>query len=127
MRQSPKAKDREDAQRLMAVKEREMNHTPGSWTAHDDDGTGTLPCVLSKQITTFGNFYVAQCNVYDDARLIAAAPELYAALKYMNHMGGDERGGYCICPLQDGSAPNNKHATVCADARAAIAKVEGRG
>jgi hypothetical protein len=51
-------------------------HTPGPWTAHDDDGTGTLPCVLSKQVTSFGNFYVAQCNVFEDARLVAAAPEM---------------------------------------------------
>ena len=48
--------------------------------------------------------------------------ELLAALKGLNHMGGDERGGYCICPLKDGSAPDNKHATSCADARQAIAK-----
>lgn len=53
-----------------------------------------------------------------------AAPELLSVLKAMNHMGGDERGGYCICPLQDGSAPDAKHATGCANARKAIAKAE---
>jgi hypothetical protein len=51
-------------------------HTPGPWTAHDDDGTGTLPCVLANQVTTYGNFYVAQCNVYADAKLIAQAPAM---------------------------------------------------
>ena len=51
-------------------------HTPGPWTAHDDYGTGTLPCVLSDTVNTGGNFYVAQCNVFADARLIAAAPEM---------------------------------------------------
>lgn len=56
-------------------------HTPGPWTAWNDDGTGTLPCVLTKQVTSFGNFYVAQCNVFDDARFIAAAPSLLAALE----------------------------------------------
>lgn len=56
-------------------------HTPGPWTAWDDDGTGTLPCVLAKQVTSAGNFYVAQCNVYDDARLIAASPDLLAVCK----------------------------------------------
>jgi len=57
-----------------------MTHTPGPWKAWDDDGTGTLPCVLSDQVTAFGNFYVAQCNVYNDARLIAAAPDQNDAL-----------------------------------------------
>jgi hypothetical protein len=57
-----------------------MKHTPGPWTAWDDDRTGTLPYVLSKQVTSLGNFYVAQCKVYEDARLIAAAPELYDAV-----------------------------------------------
>ena len=57
------------------------NHTPGPWRACDDDGTGTLPCVLANQVTSYGNFYVAQCNVYDDARFIAAAPDMYVALK----------------------------------------------
>ena len=58
-----------------------MTHTPGPWEAHDDDGTGTLPCVLSDKVNAGGNFYVAQCNVYADARLIAAAPELLEAAK----------------------------------------------
>jgi hypothetical protein len=56
-------------------------HTPGPWTAHDDDGTGTLPCVLSDKVNAGGNFYVAQCNVFEDARLIAAAPELLALVR----------------------------------------------
>ena len=56
-------------------------HTPGPWTAHDDDGTGTLPCVLSERVNAGGNFYVAQCNVYADARLIALAPEMAAEIE----------------------------------------------
>lgn len=52
----------------------------------------------------------------------SAAPDLLTALVTMNHMGGDERGGYCICPRQDGSAPDSQHATGCTQARAAIAK-----
>ena len=47
-------------------------HTPGPWAAWDNDGTGTLPCVLSKGVTAAGNFYVSQCNVYEDARRIVA-------------------------------------------------------
>ena len=61
----------------------ETKHTPGPWTAHDDDGTGTLPCVLSEKVNAGGNFYVAQCNVFEDARLIAAAPELLEALEHL--------------------------------------------
>lgn len=57
------------------------NYTPGPWTARDDDGTGTLPCVLSDKVNAGGNFYVAQCNVFEDARLIAAAPNLLKMLK----------------------------------------------
>ena len=102
-------------------------HTPGPWTAHDDDGTGTLPCVLSDKVNAGGNFYVAQCNVFEDARLIAAAPKLLEALVWMNHMGGDARGGYCICPRNNGSAPDEKHATFCVDARRAIAAATQEG
>ena len=58
-----------------------MKHTPGPWRAWDDDGTGTLPCVLAKQVTVAGNFYVAQCSVFADALLIAAAPKLLDALR----------------------------------------------
>ena len=58
-----------------------MTHTPGPWTAHDDDGTGTLPCVLSDKVNASGTFYVAQCNVWDDARLIAKAPEMLEAFE----------------------------------------------
>ena len=61
----------------------ETKHTPGPWTAHDDDGTGTLPCVLSDKTNAGGNFYVAQCNVFEDARLIAAAPELLSTLEWI--------------------------------------------
>jgi hypothetical protein len=56
-------------------------HTPGPWTAHDDDGTGTLPCVLSDRVNAGGNFYVAQSNRFADAQLMAAAPELLRALE----------------------------------------------
>lgn len=59
---------------------RSISHTPGPWEAWDDDGTGTLPCVLAKQVTDYGNFYVAQCNVFADAQFIAAAPAMKAAL-----------------------------------------------
>lgn len=56
-------------------------HTPGPWRFIPDDGTGTLPAVLANQVTAAGNFYVCQCNVEADARLIAAAPDLLAECK----------------------------------------------
>ena len=62
---------------------KKTKHTPGPWTAHDDDGTETLPCVLSDKVNAGGNFYVVQCNVFDDARLIAAAPDLLEAAKVL--------------------------------------------
>jgi hypothetical protein len=70
----------------------ETKHTPGPWTAWDDDGTGTLPCVLSDKVNAGGNFYVAQCNVYEDARLIAAAPDLLEALDgILNNLWKDRK------------------------------------
>jgi len=67
-------------------------------------------------------FIVDACNQHD--RLKAQVAILLEVLKEINHMGGDERGGYCICPLNDGSAPDHKHSSSCADARAVIATVE---
>ena len=58
-----------------------LGASAGPWTAHDDDGTGTLPCVLSDKVTPYGNFYVAQCNRFEDAKLCAAAPDLADALE----------------------------------------------
>lgn len=74
--------------------EREAMRTPGPWIAHDDDGTGTLPCVLSDKVNAGGNFYVAQCNNFEDAILCASAPELLEACKAVlsdlnfNHRNG---------------------------------------
>lgn len=59
------------------------------------------------------------------ADLLAAAPFLLATLEGLNHMGGDDRGGYCICPKKDGSAPDHQHATSCSDARKAIRCARG--
>lgn len=106
----------------------ETTHTPGPWWL--DGPTHVVAAPVDDQ---FGNRSVAvTATRYDgptnaaNARLIAAAPDLLAALRILNHMGGDERGGYCICPRSDGSAPNEKHSTGCAMARAAISKAEGK-
>jgi len=86
--------------------------TPGPWTAWDDDGTGTLPCVLSQGVNKGGNFYVAQCNVFEDARLIAAAPDLLAACEEVS-------AAFSECYDTDAQGP-------LAKARAAIAKALGQ-
>jgi hypothetical protein len=69
----------------MSGEKTKLKHTPGPWKAHDNDGTGTLPCVLSEKINAGGNWYVAQCHVYEDALLVAAAPELLAAIEELVH------------------------------------------
>ena len=55
-----------------------------------------------------------------------AAPELLEALKGLDHNAGadNNKSGYCICPLLDGKASDDKHATSCSDAREAIAKAQ---
>lgn len=56
-----------------------MEHqpSPSPWdyiATHGEDP----PRVLSRSATRFGNFYVASCNLDEDARLISAAPDLAA-------------------------------------------------
>lgn len=87
-------------------------HTPGPWRyVRDSDYWEIAPTQIGGKDNYEGN--------EADYRLIAAAPDLLVALTQMNHA---LEGGYCICPLSDGHAPDNTHATVCQDARAAIAK-----
>ena len=74
-----------------------MNAQPHAWPAYP----------LTAQVGGMAALHEMQAN----ARLIAAAPELLAALKGMLEVFGDEFG------IGDSS--------VCDDARAAIAKAEG--
>jgi hypothetical protein len=103
--------------------------TPGKWS-HACDSYGKVrhskkACVFtvikdngkSERIATVA----ARISNFEDAKLMAAAKELYEALKWMNHV---TEGGYCICPLKDGMAPDTRHATSCADARRALRKAE---
>ena len=57
---------------------------------------------------------------WSDARVMAAAKDLYNALKWMSHT----TEGYCICPLNDGTRPDDDHATCCKDARLALRHAE---
>ena len=83
-----------------------QGHTPGPWDAHDDDGTGTLPCVLSAHVNAGGNFYVVQCQNFVDARLIAAAPALLEACK-------EAREALRLsAPLRKGDGPKLCHAFI---------------
>lgn len=110
------------------------NHTPGPWSYHTWNASGkqfgietadhkhgiaaVTPNVNASTLLTMEQHEA-------NARLIAAAPDMLAALQGLNHMGGDDRGCYCICPCNDGSAPSHKHSTACRDARIAIAAATG--
>ena len=65
-----------------------MNHTPGPWTATRDADTRGNPCwridaptVSLVAVLTYPNAS-ARADGIGDARLIAAAPELLAALEF---------------------------------------------
>lgn len=102
-------------------------HTPAPWTVY---AVTTGPEVGAIYVRGDGGSVAKITSVLitrdEDAHLIAAAPELLAALSGLNHRGGDDQGGYCICPRKNGNAPNAEHSTGCANARAAIAKAVGR-
>ena len=101
---------------------KQSKHTQGQWTAHDDDGTGTLPCVLADTVTAYGNFYVAKCNVFEDAKRIVqcvnAHDDLVAALDRILRAHDSRNNGAVM-----GEA--NLCAEFAARARAALAKATG--
>lgn len=91
--------------------------TPGPWIAPGTDGGAFVICHLDKKGT---RRTVAHAYTEQDAALIAAAPELLAALKRLQSVVRDE---YHLLDIK-------KRASLClADAQAgtAIAKAEGRG
>lgn len=49
-----------------------QKHSMEPWSAFDDDGTGTLPGILSDKVNAGGNFYVAQFRNFNDAVHAAA-------------------------------------------------------
>lgn len=86
-----------------------LKHTPGPWEPVDMGRDGLI-CVMPKS-----KLAVADCCDMNDARLIAAAPDLLAALQYLADMVSSSLAG-------DDYAPFSK----CVNqARAAIAKATG--
>ena len=90
-----------------------MSHTPGPWTPVRQDHVKESWAV---EATDSPTGYVGHLGVgfsFADARLIAAAPELYEALKVAEQAIHSE---YCT----------SKCCAPCLQAAAAIAKAEGR-
>lgn len=97
-------------------------HTPGPWTV-----TYTTPSGFPLRIETAENLpvHIAEMvtvnnNLYDDACLIAAAPELLKALKEMVELFESE-----IHNEYDGTSMLDKRLAEADFARAAIAKATG--
>jgi len=81
-------------------------HTPGDWHVHTNDLWSTVHA---------GDTLVADViRNSDDARLIAAAPDLLAALRA------------CVDLMQSAHLPGGRDFVEYAAARAAIARAEGR-
>ncbi len=98
-----------------------MSHTPGPWSfrhgdfnTEGDNGHGSITATCE-----FGPWYIAKIETMPgdeaNARLIAAAPDMLAALKAMLPENNDD-------PINRGRPPFG----VCEQARDAIAKAEGR-
>ena len=104
-----------------------LSTTKGEW-GHACDSYGKVQhskkaCIYTTVKEKTGERIVnvaARIENWADAKIMAASKELYAALKYMNHV--DE--GYCICPLNDGMARDTAHSSACSDARQALRKAE---
>lgn len=100
-------------------------HTPGPWIVttidHSSGGGGDVPSTLFRvgflSQKDFAVHVADKCHddSYANSLLIAAAPELLAALKAMQ--------AYAIAEIQRGGA---HHDPVWAQVAAAIAKAEGR-
>lgn len=56
-----------------------MSHTPGPWEVRDGDPLTENLIANVRGLRVFGGFNPASCG--EDARLIAAAPDMYEVLK----------------------------------------------
>jgi len=68
--------------------------------------------------------YSLQLALAELERARATVAEFRTLLQSMNHMGGDPRGGYCICIKNDGSVADRWHASHCVDARALLGRLD---
>jgi hypothetical protein len=99
-------------------------HTPGPWYALgqavnvDRAGLEGLASIAkAHQRRGTDSVPITKAEAEANARLIAAAPDLLAALR------GVADGSLCFC---GGEGEESGHRTFCTVARAAIAKAEGR-
>jgi hypothetical protein len=94
-------------------------HTPGPWWPVDDDHPVTADGYVKAIVAEKPSIIVAYSSE-DNARLIAAAPELLEALRQLMFRTGHkwEEGGNAV------EVANRKHVRELA--RAAIAKAEGK-
>ena len=103
-----------------------MAHTPGPWTV-----SGISGGQIYKSNYPYSATFVADCNSSitdddmqkDNARLIAAAPDLLDALR---EQGIPYDGSLCFCGVAIGNPMQGGHSKRCGNAQAAIAKAEGR-
>lgn len=100
-----------------------MSHTPGPWVV------GNVGEVKAGGIT-LADVYGDEEQADVDAHLIAAAPDLLAALEDMlGHCQGCNGKGrrYGPVPGSPGTYASNQPCVDCVDARAAIAKARRQG
>ncbi len=66
-------------------------HTPGPWTAMVTDTMGDTPALWDiVQRSSGGTVAEIQSHNCDDARLIAAAPQMLRALQRLTHPAADD-------------------------------------
>ena len=99
-------------------------HTPGPWVVN---GAG----VDFRELVRFPSGVIVSCKSkkgYDieTARLIAAAPDMYEALKVALGFVAAFAGYYQVA-YETGSDYHPKHKEAIAQVRAALAKADGRG
>lgn len=104
---------------LKAIKAQQPTHTPGPWTVMEGK---TLLHVETANLNDGKPCGMPVCSIpkkrYEDARLIAAAPELLQRLDLMAtsfHHNGNHGGYFKDCDSQ-----------VCEENREAIARAEGK-
>jgi hypothetical protein len=102
-----------------------MNHTPGPWTVVADDTVYAFPPSTDPKAIAAGYAndaqLIAEVSVAEDARLIAAAPDLLEAMEAVS----DEWDAYIGSGDTEGHDDPVLVGEKVADLRAAIAKAKG--